>query len=461
MKNARIPVIFILLFEMISSATAQQNPAISKNIAAQFDIMLMNMKKIDVTKPEVVQRAIPIPSRDQIFDATLPALNTDIAQGKPAIETKRKQFVNINAVNAHSIDNYLLTLMAGIPEPISSLPDAKRAMKLRDEEIIYNIYIEKLKKLQEQFTEEARKYVLNAQDADQIRTVAEKNAGKAMQDLNNSSIIQQAGGLEKLQQMTPAEREAWGKKMAEQVRNNPSAYTGSNSDPRKAFTNKMTNDPTYAARFQHMTQAQQQEEYRMFMSENGFTDNGLGKSAEIKAEHNEASIIIAITQRTTDILNHRKQFAEIAGEAQKRTDDYFVLVNASLNDQYRRMAESLPLVDHGEAGKSKDTYPVDLAYNLIVYTVERENAVSNKEVWKNYMEAMKVTIAEYNSFLNEYWGHDKQTDQLMARRNQTPAAIMAGVCGELIGLTEMAKTMTHSNAGWQRSYEEKILHLYE
>ena len=74
---------------------------------------------------------------------------------------------------------------------------------------------------------------------------------------------------------------------------------------------------------------------------------------------------------------------------------------------------------------------------------------------------MKVTVAEYNAFLSEYWGRDKQTDQLMARRNQTPPAIMAGTCGELIQLTEMAKTMTHSNAGWQRVYDEKILHLYE
>ena len=52
---------------------------------------------------------------------------------------------------------------------------------------------------------------------------------------------------------------------------------------------------------------------------------------------------------------------------------------------------------------------------------------------------MKVTVAEYNAFLSEYWGRDKQTDQLMARRNQTPPAIMAGTCGELIQLTEMAK----------------------
>ena len=73
--------------------------------------------------------------------------------------------------------------------------------------------------------------------------------------------------------------------MAEQVKNNPSAYTGTDSDPRKAFTNKMMKDPNYAARFQHMNQQQQQEEYKMFMSENGFTDNEAGKSADIRAAH--------------------------------------------------------------------------------------------------------------------------------------------------------------------------------
>jgi hypothetical protein len=461
MKNASIPAILIFLSGIISSATAQMNPVINKKMIAQFDFMLAGMKKIDVTKPELVKKTIPVPSRDQIFDASFTALNTGTAQAKTEIATTSSQFANSKRGNAHLTDNDLLALMAGIPEPISSLPEAKKAMSLRDEEIIYNVYIEKLKKVQAKYIEEARKYALDAQDPGQMRTVAEKNADKTMQDLKNNSIVQQAGGLEKLQQMTPAEREAWGQKMAEQIRNNPSAYTGSESDPRKAFTNKMMKDPNYAARFQHMTQTQQQEEYKMFMSENGFIDNETEKSAEIKSAHNEASLTIAITQRTTEIFNQRKQLAEMAGTAQKKTDDYFVSVNSMLNDQYRRIAEALPVVDHGEAGKGKDTYPVDLAYNLIVYTVERENAISNKEVWGNYIEAMKGTITTYNAFLSEYWGRDQQTDQFMARQNQTPAAIMAGACSDLIKLTEMAKTMTHSNAGWQRNYDEKILHLYE
>src|SRR5258705_4858024 len=167
MENAKIPAIFIFLFGMISTAMAQNNPVMNKKMKVQFDIMLMDMKKIDVTKPDEVKKAIPIPSRDQIFDATLPGLNAEIEQGKKDIEKKSGEFVHVKKGNDRQIDKDLLALIAGIPEPISGLPDAKRAMNLRDEEIIYNIYIEKLKRLQAQFIEEARKYALNGQDAEQ------------------------------------------------------------------------------------------------------------------------------------------------------------------------------------------------------------------------------------------------------------------------------------------------------
>ena len=350
MKNAKIPATLILLLAMVSPNMAQTNPVINKKVAAQFDIMLMSMKKIDVTKPDEVRKTIPVPARDQIFDVTLATLNLQIESAKNEIATKRKQFIEPTSHNGHLIDNDLLPLLSGIPEPVASLPDAKKIMHVKDEENIYNMYIEKLKRLQERYIGEARKYSLTTQNAEQIKLVAEKNSAKTMQALNNNSLIQQAGGMEKLQQMTPAEREAWAKKMVEQVKNNPSAYSN-NSYPRKAFTNKMMNDPNYAARFQHMNQAQQQEEYRMFLADNGFAATDLEKSEETNPAHNEATITIAISQRTTDILNHRKQLSDIAGSAQKKTDDYFVFINNSLNDQYRRVAESLPLTDHGEAGQ--------------------------------------------------------------------------------------------------------------
>ena len=36
------------------------------------------------------------------------------------------------------------------------------------------------------------------------------------------------------------------------------------------------------------------------------------------------------------------------------------------------------------------------------------------------------TIAEYNAFLSEYWGRDKETDKLMAERNQDASSNHGG-----------------------------------
>lgn len=55
----------------------------------------------------------------------------------------------------------------------------------------------------------------------------------------------------------------------------------------------------------------------------------------------------------------------------------------------------------------------------------------------------------------------KATDCLMVHRNLIPADIIAGMCGELIRLTKMAAFQTNQNASWQRTYDEKILHIYE
>jgi hypothetical protein len=87
--------------------------------------------------------------------------------------------------------------------------------------------------------------------------------------------------------------------------------------------------------------------------------------------------------------------------------------------------------------------------------------MANKNIWASHLAALKVTIAEYDEFLAAYWGKDKTTDQLMAQRNQTPPAILSGICNEVIQLTKMAKYYTNTNRSAQRSYDEKVLSLYE
>jgi hypothetical protein len=49
----------------------------------------------------------------------------------------------------------------------------------------------------------------------------------------------------------------------------------------------------------------------------------------------------------------------------------------------------------------------------------------------------------------------------MVQRNQTPPAILSGICNEVIQLTKLAKAFTNMSASAQRAYDEKVLQLYE
>jgi hypothetical protein len=220
----------------------------------------------------------------------------------------------------------------------------------------------------------------------------------------------------------------------------------------------MLKDPNYAAKFNHMTVSQQQEEYELFKKENGFVGNELPKKTG-GAEN--AALIITIDQKITTIFNHRQELSTIVQPLQEKTEEYFAGVNRQLSEQLEAQAKALPFVEHGEAGKGKETRPLDIAYNIVLYSVKVQEAMANKNIWASHLAALKVTIAEYDEFLAAYWGKDKTTDQLMAQRNQTPPAILSGICNEVIQLTKMAKYYTNTNRSAQRSYDEKVLSLYE
>ena len=112
MKNVKIPAVLIFITGFVSSVNAQTIPVINKKMKTQFDMMLTNMKKINVTNPEQVKTAIPTPTADQIFDATLPTLNTEIAKGKKDIEKRNDEYIVASGVHANLIEKDLLSLMA-------------------------------------------------------------------------------------------------------------------------------------------------------------------------------------------------------------------------------------------------------------------------------------------------------------------------------------------------------------
>lgn len=439
----------LVLMAFVTSTFAQKSAPKDVNFKKRLDETLAAVSKVDIAKATEIKAVADEKLLEEATDIGLALLNEATANMKKEIDRRKKEYLPPTSAGSAGLDREFMKLIGDMPEPIISLPAAKKAMRAKLSEDIFSLYIKKVEAYQEQLKEEIIK------NAASFTTMP--NSYKAKQDLQNNPMIQQMGGLEKLQSMSPAERQALGKQMAEKMKQNPSAYNGQESDPKKAFTQKMLKDATFAAKFNHMTLPQQQEEYELFKKENGFVENAPQKTGGA----GNPALTITIDQKITGIFNHRQELSHTVSPLQTRTEEHFTALYKNLDEQLDAQVKALPVVDHGEAGKGKDTRPLDIAYNIVLYPVKAQEAMAKKNIWASQLAALKVTIAEYDEFLGAYWGKNKTTDQLMIQRNQTPPAILSGICNEVIQLTKLAKAFTNMSASAQRSYDEKVLSLYE
>lgn len=450
----------IVIGSYTQAQTTKKKLDTQAKIAGQFNQHIKALGKSDDIKPELVKKVASQKVSDELTIDALNLINAENARREKELADMQKAYTPANSNKAHHIDKDLLSLLAGIPEPITNLPLAKKEMKVKYDENVWAKYIDKLERYEKQMQEAAVKNMPEDwKDPEKMKQQAYKNAAKAQQDLNNNAAIQEMGGIENLQKMTPAQREAMGKQMAEKMKQNPQAYTGASKDPRMAFTQKMMNDPSYAARFNGMNDAQKKEEYDLFLAQNGFTNTPRPASNNTDAE--KARLTIAIQTRLKAINDHMQEMTRVIGTIQKGSDDLFNDIYTKIAKQHAAIVEALPLVEMGEAGHEKETLPSDLANQFILYPIHADNATANGMIWKRKVDMLKVVIGEYNDLLADYWGKDKLSDQVMREMGMTPEALIAGIAGQIRQYTKEARLLTSENAGWQRTYDEMVLHIYE
>jgi hypothetical protein len=459
MKSIKLLGLLAVLSVSLVPAMAQKKNEQENKIVKQFDKTVTGLSKVDVSKSAEVSKVAATQLKDDwIVDEGLRALQALIEERRKQFEQKEKEYAPVPTRTKH-LDKDLLPLVAEMPEPQSNLPLAKQAMKVKIGEDVYSKYIEKLQRVREQMAEIARKAVPDdMKDPEKAKSAAYKNAAEAEQAINNNPMIQQMGGIEKLKNMTPEQRQAMAKQMSANVKNNPTAYTGVDSDPKKAFANKMMTDPSYAARFNGMNKQQKQEEYDAFVKENGFVNNSSqSDNDKLMAERYRANTSIALDKRALLIGEHANEMATAIGDLQKRTDDYFNELIKQLSGVYTQRVAALPEVEMGEAGRAKETHPLDITYQVVLYAIHGKNAIADKAIWKRKVDMLKAVIADHNDFLGEFWGRDNTTDRLMKEKGYIPAATAVAMCDELISLTKAARYLTNQNAGWQKTYDMIVL----
>lgn len=397
-------------------ALAQKKEEQEEKIARLFDITLQRLGKVDLQKSNEVRKVTALPaSRQELFDSKLSQLDNQAEATRKQVESKKASYIT-NPSSKQQIDKDLLPLIAAIPEPISSLPQAKQEIKMSTDDNVYTRYIEKVKHFRDGLAERARQEMMaNQKDITQMKNEALQNSKKTDEMLAANPMIQEMGGMEKLKNMTPEQRAALGKQMAEKLKQNPGAYT---TQPKT------------------VTQASR--------------DADLAKRDKVAAS-------MAIDKRLSLIMEHSKELAAIAGAFQQQTDAYFEALYKKTSDEYGARVAALPVVELGEAGHGKITRPVDVAYNIVLYPQEQQHALSNKQVWMRFLEVMKVSVAEYNELLSDF----SDNSRLLAEKGLTPAGLSAGLCDDLIRMAQMAKLQSGQNASWQRTYDEKVLQIYE
>lgn len=427
-------LIFALIAFTYAQAQTTRKKDINEKIAGQFSQRINALNKADIAMPAEIKKVAAQKIDDDLVIEALRLLDAETERRQKELEALQKQYTPTSSGKPHQIDKDLLPLLAGMPEPITSLPQAKQALKGNYDNTPWAVYIEKLERYSEQMKDMARQNMpADMKDPEKIKQAAYTSAAKAQQDINNNPIIQEMGGLENLKNMTPAQREALAKQMAEKVKQNPQAYTGASNDPRKAFTQKMMMDPQYAAKYNAMNDAQKKEEYDAFLAKNGFVNNAKPQAGNT-SDRDKAALVIAINKRIKTIHDHATAMAEVFGSIQHSTETYFADLYDKIAAQYEAIVAALPETEHGEAGHSKDTYPVDIANQMVLLPIHEQNAIANKDVWKREVDMLKVLIAEYNELLADYWGKDAASDRTLFETGITREGLIAGMCDEMISL---------------------------
>lgn len=346
----------------------------------------------------------------------------------------------------------LLPFFEQIPAPVASLPAARNI----DEDGYYDPFIDRMKMFQEQLGEEARKNSTLLKLYDKGGQLAVEKA--AAQEANESDLIKQMGGVDKIQNMSEAQRKAMAtqimnenpiiaqmggvdkiKNMSENerkkaamaaIKQNPNAVTPNNDPVLQAFMQKMKADPQYAAQYKKMSINKQQAEYRQF----SIAQSGIDPFFN---DHEKADREFEATMAKRSIAIDAIAVQKLLMRAKERLENYTAPITL-FKQKCDAYMEQLRAVSEGMEG---------------YYQVATAEARINAMIWDLYKNAYKYSIGELNDFVGNHWGKTDFSRGDLLDTNLQIAAGIGSVYEALINFAEDAKKQTRGNKSKQQYYE--------
>lgn len=346
--------------------------------------------------------------------------------------------------------------MNGLPSPISVYGLAAKT----DIPAIYQPYYDKLENKQKQLRELAEKNNLYQEIYDKEGTAGLEK--RAATEVDKNPMVQQMGGVEKLKNMTDAERKLAAEKLKSEITQNPGMLLSAGADPGiTSMQQKIMSDPEYAKRFSKMSEAEKETEIKKYMT--------------VKPMQRDPNSVytsnVQSTKAPTD-LDKSRELDELLARTQKRMEE-ITLTNTRMASQANNTLEELkaqlanwqeatrkaiPIVELGEYGHDHDpelVQAMEITGKYAGYFIEQLEITFRDNCWKQYMFGVKSSLLEVGQYAATYeWGQGKESQLFNGTYNDPKIAnAMFGYYNLLLGLAKSSEEISRDAASAQKRFE--------
>jgi hypothetical protein len=192
-----------------------------------------------------------------------------------------------------------------------------------------------------------------------MRNAAQAQAGSNLAQLNSNPVIAQMGGIEKLSQMTPAQRAELAKQMMNgKMQQAPVAPGGRTSPGMQAMMQKVMTDPEYRKRYEKMSDQEKETELRKFMATDPAKTFDQIQDEQIQAKQrlqakNEAATTIAIRNDLQEMTRQRNAL-DTAFSARDLEITNTTGTHREINEEATAKLAKIPMVNDQIMGRVHD-----------------------------------------------------------------------------------------------------------
>jgi hypothetical protein len=295
----------------------------------------------------------------------------------------------------------------------------------------------------------------------------EKNYRK---EADKNVMMQQMGGLEKVEKMSEEERKTAALKAASNMLDNPvMAMGGTGNAGMDKLMQEMMQNPELAKKFEKMNDAEKQAFMKKYVQNTPRNDAQHEKMMKEKNENEYAMKVMQIIQRMNEGM---MAAAKIYGERMKIFESEKERSLKKLGKWALSKCDALPIINGGMGvGRTKDMDEM-AAIQKLIETAQHKWAEAallyHRVQWESYRVDALASIQEFNEFYGNY-EYGKQMKDVNAfsgayvEPHISEAAV--SVLGLINQITQQAKDMTsqarNDHDTWMKSKTMKNLFFCE